>query len=139
MQMPQTSANLALVEDDASVRKAILRLLSVAGFSAAGFGSAEAFLESGPMKQVDCVIIDINLPGLSGFELQEKLIATGSWPVIFITAHDEPSVRAKYQQSGAVAYLVKPFPSEELISAIRTALCVIPQPVGSNPTRVDGR
>ena len=69
MQMPQTLANLALVEDDASVRKAILRLLSVAGFSAAGFGSAEAFLESGPMKQVDCVIIDINLPGLSGFTI----------------------------------------------------------------------
>jgi FixJ family two-component response regulator len=121
--MARTSANVALVEDDASVRKAIVRLLTVAGFQTIAFDSAEAFLDSSDKaKQQGCVVIDINLPGLSGFELQERMCATASLPVVFITAHDEPSVRARYQQSGAIAYLVKPFPADELITAVRKAL-----------------
>ncbi len=103
----------------------------MAGFQATGFPSAEAFLESETIKQLDCVIIDINLPGLSGIELQEKLVAIASLPVIFITAHDEPSVRAKVEQSAPVAYLLKPFPSEELIAAVREALDIIPYSEGS--------
>jgi FixJ family two-component response regulator len=121
--MARISANVALVEDDASVRKAIVRLLTVAGFHTMAFDSAEAFLDaSETAKQNGCVVIDINLPGLSGFELQERMCATAALPVVFITAHDEPSVRARYQQSGAIAYLVKPFPAEELITAVRKAL-----------------
>jgi FixJ family two-component response regulator len=121
--MVRTSANVALVEDDASVRKAIVRLLTVAGFQTMAFDSAEAFLDSSDTtRQNGCVVIDINLPGLSGFELQERMSGTASLPVVFITAHDEPSVRARYQQSGAIAYLVKPFPAEELITAVRKAL-----------------
>jgi FixJ family two-component response regulator len=125
--MARTSANVALVEDDASVRKAIVRLLTVAGFQTTAFDSAEAFLDcSETAKQNGCVVIDINLPGLSGFDLQERLSSTAtSLPVVFITAHDEPSVRARFHQSGAIAYLVKPFPAEELISAVRKALCPI--------------
>jgi FixJ family two-component response regulator len=133
--MARTSPNVALVEDDASVRKAIVRFLSVAGFDAVAFDSAEAFLDFGTIKQLDCVIIDINLPGLSGFELQEKLTALASLPVVFITAHDEPSVRAKYQQSGAIAYLVKPFPAEELIAAIGKALSMVPHSSEFNPAQ----
>jgi len=126
--MARISANVALVEDDASVRKAIVRLLTVAGFQTIAFDSAEAFLDSSETtKQQGCVVIDINLPGLSGFELQERMCATASPPVVFITAHDEPSVRARYQQSGAIAYLVKPFPAEELITAVRKALCTVPE------------
>lgn len=98
----------------------------MAGFQATGFPSAEAFLASETIKQFDCVIIDINLPGLSGIELQEKLVALASLPVILITAHDEPSVRARVEQSAPVAYLLKPFSSEELIAAVRQALDVIP-------------
>ena len=134
--MARNSANVALVEDDASVRKAIVRLLTVAGFQTIAFDSAEAFLDSSQTtKQNGCVVIDINLPGLSGFELQERMCATASsLPVVFITAHDEPSVRARYQQSGAIAYLVKPFPAEELISAVQKALAV-PEPGGFKPAR----
>jgi FixJ family two-component response regulator len=127
--MARTSANVALVEDDASVRKAIVRLLTVAGFQTMAFDSAEAFLDSSETaKQNGCVVIDINLPGLSGFELHERMSATESLPVVFITAHDEPSVRARYQQSGAIAYLVKPFPAEELITAVRKALAADASP-----------
>jgi FixJ family two-component response regulator len=123
--MSRTFANVALVEDDASVRKAIVRLLTVAGFQTIAFDSAEAFLDASETpKRNGCVVIDINLPGLSGFELHERMCATASLPVVFITAHDEPSVRARYQQSGAIAYLVKPFPAEELITAVRKALSV---------------
>jgi len=126
--MARTHANVALVEDDPSVRKAIVRLLTVAGFEAIAFDSAEAFLNaSDTSKQNGCAVIDINLPGLSGFELQERMCATASLPVVFITAHDEPSVRARYQQSGAVAYLVKPFPADELITAVKKALCAGPE------------
>jgi len=121
--MALTSANVALVEDDSSVRKAIVRLLTVAGFQTIAFDSAEAYLDSRETARHNgCVVIDINLPGLSGFELHERMSATASLPVVFITAHDEPSVRARYQQSGAIAYLVKPFPAEELITAVRKAL-----------------
>lgn len=123
--MSRTFANVALVEDDASVRKAIVRLLTVAGFQTIAFDSAEAFLDASETpKRNGCVVIDINLPGLSGFELHERMCETASLPVVFITAHDEPSVRARYQQSGAIAYLVKPFPAEELITAVRKALSV---------------
>jgi FixJ family two-component response regulator len=126
--MARTHSSVALVEDDASVRKAIVRLLTVAGFQTIAFDSAEAFLGSSDnAKQNGCVVIDINLPGLSGFELQERMCATASLPVVFITAHDEPSVRARYQQSGAIAYLVKPFPAEELITAVKKALCAVPE------------
>jgi FixJ family two-component response regulator len=121
--MALTSANVALVEDDSSVRKAIVRLLTVAGFQTIAFDSAEAYLDSRETARHNgCVVIDINLPGLSGFELHERMSTTASLPVVFITAHDEPSVRARYQQSGAIAYLVKPFPAEELITAVRKAL-----------------
>ena len=134
--MARTSANVALVEDDASVRKAIVRLLTVAGFPTIAFDSAEAYLDSAETtKQQGCVVIDINLPGLSGFELQERMCATASLPVVFITAHDEPSVRARYQQSGAIAYLVKPFPAEELITAVRKALCTVSESVEVKPAR----
>ena len=123
--MSRTFANVALVEDDASVRKAIVRLLTVAGFQTIAFDSAEAFLDASETpKRNGCVVIDINLPGLSGFELHERMCATASLPVVFITAHDEPSVQTRYQQSGAIAYLVKPFPAEELITAVRKALSV---------------
>jgi FixJ family two-component response regulator len=126
--MARIHSSVALVEDDASVRKAIVRLLTVAGFQTIAFDSAEAFLGSSDnAKQNGCVVIDINLPGLSGFELQERMCATASLPVVFITAHDEPSVRARYQQSGAIAYLVKPFPAEELITAVKKALCAVPE------------
>jgi FixJ family two-component response regulator len=132
MQMARISPNLALVEDDPSVRKAIVRLLSVAGFQTVAFDSAESFLESALINQLSCNIIDINLPGLSGFELHEKLSAIASVPVVFITAHDEPSVRAKFQQSGAIAYLVKPFPAEALISAVQKVPGFLPHQAGSS-------
>jgi FixJ family two-component response regulator len=144
--MSRTFGNVALVEDDASVRKAIVRLLTVAGFQTIAFDSAEAFLDASETpKRNGCVVIDINLPGLSGFELHERMCATASLPVVFITAHDEPSVRARYQQSGAIAYLVKPFPAEELITAVQKALSVREgtqfeeaQSEGDVPQSVDG-
>src|SRR5258705_495313 len=80
--MARISANVALVEDDASVRKAIVRLLTVAGFQTIAFDSAEAFLDSSETtKQQGCVVIDINLPGLSGFELQERMCAPAGKPL----------------------------------------------------------
>ncbi|MBV9492481.1 MAG: response regulator [Verrucomicrobia bacterium] len=114
---------IVVVDDDPSISLALKRLLTAAGFDATTFGSAEALLQAGVTTDVDCLILDVHLPGLSGFELRRRLVNVGAaTPVIFITAHDEPAVRAQAEQAGAVAYLVKPFPGRGLLAAVNRAV-----------------
>jgi len=117
---------IAIVDDDESVCRAIKRLLRSLGLEAQIFTSGQAFLdviEATPSFQPDCVILDVQMPGLNGLEVQERLAKNAGWlPVIFITAHDVVGVRERALAAGAVALLRKPFNDELLISTVRAAL-----------------
>jgi len=109
------------------MRKALERLLRAAGFRAVLFPSAEALLATDAADLAACLVLDIQLPGLSGFELRRRLAAAGlARPVIFITAHDEPSTRHEAEGSGCIAYLRKPVEGTVLLAAIRRALAIQP-------------
>ena len=115
-------AQVVLVEDDAGVRQALARLLKAAGCEVQVFASAEALMEAACARDADCLILDIQLPGLSGFELQEALERAGTRrPVIFITGHDEPAFRHKARSLEA-AYLTKPLGGQALLEAIAAAI-----------------
>ena len=116
------ASNVIVVEDDTSVSKALVRLLGVAGFQTLAFSSAESFLQSTACEQFGCLILDINLPGISGLELYNQLALAKTVPVIFVTAHDEPAARAKVTHDGAIVYLTKPFRARTLIGAVRKLL-----------------
>lgn len=119
---------IVVVEDDASLREAIGRLLAMAGFQARSFASAEALLAT-RATDAACLVCDVRLPGLSGFALYETLRRRGTAPpVIFITGHDEPMARQRAERLGAVAYLTKPFPGAELVVAINNALALTGTP-----------
>jgi FixJ family two-component response regulator len=116
---------ISIVDDDESVREATKGLVRSLGYGAAAFASAEEFLQSKQINDTDCVISDVQMPGLSGVELQSRLIADGNrTPIIFITASQEERTRAKALKAGAIGVLSKPFNEERLIEYIRTALAV---------------
>jgi FixJ family two-component response regulator len=121
--MPAQRHDVIVVEDDAGMRRAIERLLRGAGFHPLSFASAEALLAAGASPGTLCFVLDVHLPGLSGFELRERLPqGERDAPVVFITAHDEPRTRERAQAAGALAYLAKPFPGRSLLDAVHQAL-----------------
>jgi FixJ family two-component response regulator len=123
--MPATTvpANIAVVDDESSVRRALDRLLRSAGFRVATFDSAEQFLALCHPEAVSCLVLDLQLDGMTGAELQLHLARTGAWvPTVIITAHDDPVARANAERHGAVAFLRKPFEDEDLIEAVRQAV-----------------
>lgn len=114
---------VAIVDDDESMRFAIEDLLGSVGINARSFSSAEEFLLSGLQNHIGCLISDIRMPGMTGLELQAKLVAEGSQvPIIFITAHGNPRMRMQALSSGAIEFLGKPFENEKLIGSVRAAL-----------------
>jgi FixJ family two-component response regulator len=114
---------IVVVEDDATMGQAIERILRAGGFEAVGFASSEAALEAGAATTADCLVLDIFLPGMSGFELYRQLVHCGSKaPVIFVTAHDEPALREEAETLGANSFLPKPFPGRMLLDAVTRAL-----------------
>ena len=117
--MPGAHGPIVVVEDDLSMRRAIERLLGAAGYSTAAFASAEALLEANGAGGAACLVLDIHLPGLSGFDLQRRLTETGTRrPVVFITAHDEPASRVQAGSLDAAAYLTKPVSGKVLLEAV---------------------
>jgi FixJ family two-component response regulator len=114
---------VCIVDDDLSLLRGLRRLLGACGFTVEPFPSAEAFLASPHRDRTACLVLDVQLGGLTGLELQERLLATGSRiPVIFITAHDDQRTRDRAQRAQAFAYLSKPFDDHALIDAINRAL-----------------
>ena len=112
-----------VVDDDASVRNAVRRLLTSAQYRVLTFASAEEFFQADFKRSPGCLLLDIRLPGISGFKLQEELIAAGvRMPVIFVTGHDRAGMEERAMSLGATAYLRKPFDEEVLIGAIRVAM-----------------
>jgi len=112
-----------VVDDDTSVCNALRRLLKSAQYRVRTFASAEEFRQSDFKSSPGCLLLDIRLPGISGFEFQQELLASGiRMPVIFITGHDRAGMEEQAIKLGATAYLRKPFDEEALLGAIRRAM-----------------
>ena len=114
---------IAIVDDDASVREAIMSLVRASGFMAEAFPCAEDFLKSDGVLRTSCLVADFRMPGMSGLELYRCLIASGEpIPTILITAHSDEWVRARALKTGILCYLTKPFDEDDLLGCIRSAL-----------------
>ena len=112
-----------IVDDDESIRRAARRLIKSYGFPVETFASAEDFLSSGRLHETACLVLDVQMSGLNGLELQSRLITDGHQvPIIFITAFDDENARAQALKAGALGYLVKPFEEADLLTAINVAL-----------------
>jgi FixJ family two-component response regulator len=126
---------IAIVDDDPSVRRSLHRLLESAGYGVTTFASAGEFLDSLSHTRTACLVLDIHLDGMSGFELQERLAADGAGvPIVFITAHDDAPTREGIKKS-TVGHLWKPFDDQALLHEIGKAIgmdkrpIVLPDPV----------
>jgi FixJ family two-component response regulator len=116
---------VGVVDDDPSMLSAAESLLDAHGFATALFTSAEEFLGSGIASQLDCLLLDIHLSGMSGIELRRKLSTSDSrLPVIFMTALDDETMRRKAVATGCIACLRKPFAAQQLIEAIDEATLI---------------
>ena len=124
--MSKSKPLVAIVDDDESVCRAMKRLVRSLGMEANAFASGQEFIdliETMPSFQPDCVVLDVQMPGMNGLEVQERLASSGNrLPVIFITAHDEAGVRDRALAAGAVAFLRKPFNDESFITTLHLAL-----------------
>jgi FixJ family two-component response regulator len=114
---------ISVVDDDQSVVEAMVSLLQSVGYQEKGFHSAEDFLKSRQLLDTACLILDVLMPSIGGFELQRRLVARNyRIPIIFITSFDSDDVRIRALQAGAVEFLCKPFSRESLLQALRSAL-----------------
>lgn len=123
MASTSTAPLISILDDDPSVGRALRRLVQSAGYPVATFASAREFLDSPALARAACLVLDISLDGMSGFDLQERLAADHpSLPIIFMTALDEATTRARFRRSGVAVRLHKPFDEHALLHAIRRAL-----------------
>jgi len=109
---------IAIVDDDVSIRRSLLRVVRSAGYNAEAFASARAFLAWLSTGRAACLVLDVKMNGMTGFDLQERLAV----PIIFISAHDDAPMRARIEKSGATALLRKPFDAKAVLDAIRQAV-----------------
>ena len=120
--MANTLPLIAVVDDDASVLKALTRLLRVRGFNAVPYGSAQEFLEALPVGGPDCLIVDLQMPGMTGLELLQLLQRRGlNIPTVVITAQADTDVLERCVSAGASSYLKKPLQDTSLLAAIDAA------------------
>jgi FixJ family two-component response regulator len=121
--MPPKKCTVDIVEDDTSFRRALERLLRAYGFDTLAFATAEEFLHSSEPESHRCLIVDLHLPGMSGFELFEHLAASAPpRPTIFMTARDQDSLRERASRIPGSVYLRKPFIGSALLEAVRSLL-----------------
>jgi FixJ family two-component response regulator len=114
---------ISIVDDDESMRCAVKSLVASLGFDAFTFASAEEFLQSPRLDDTACLITDLQMPGLSGIELQKSLLAQDRHiPIIFMTAFPEERMRTRAMDAGALGFLSKPFESQTLITLIDKAI-----------------
>jgi FixJ family two-component response regulator len=114
---------ISIVDDDTSVRTATARLLSSMGFVTYAFASAQQFLLSPRLSDTACLIADVEMPGMTGVQLQQHLIVHGhSTPMIFITAFPEDRIRDQAMAAGAICFLTKPFDDSRLLECVERAL-----------------
>jgi len=119
---------VAIVDDDEPMRLATSNLLESAGFATATFADAEAFLGSTQHRTVACLVTDLRMPGMTGLELRESLVASGSdIPTVLITAYADEATGWRARKAGVVCFLPKPVPPEELCECVRSALANRPE------------
>jgi FixJ family two-component response regulator len=122
--MADAPSVISIVDDDLSVRRALSRLVRLAGYAVESFASAREFLASAPRGRTACLVLDIQLDRgeMSGFDLQERLVADGvTIPTIFITAHGDARTRERVKRSGVAGFLSKPFGDQALLDLIQKA------------------
>lgn len=123
VRMARMPTSIAVIDDDLPVRKALLRLLNARRFSAAIYQSAQEFIDSLKETVPQCLIVDVQMPEMTGLELQHHLDRAGvKIPTVVITAYDEPGIRDQCLAAGASAFLVKPLDEQRLISVVTEAL-----------------
>ena len=121
--MNTETAIVYVVDDDASFRKSLLRLLKAHGLAAQAYDSAPDFLKSGLAARTGCIVLDVRMPGLSGLDLQEELArADCAMPVVFLTGHGDIPMSVQAMKKGAVDFLTKPVDEKSLLEAVRNAL-----------------
>lgn len=121
--MNTETAIVYVVDDDASFRKSLLRLLKAHGLAAQAYDSAPDFLKSGLAARTGCIVLDVRMPGLSGLDLQEELArADCAMPVVFLTGHGDIPMSVQAMKKGAVDFLTKPVDEDSLLEAVRNAL-----------------
>jgi len=114
---------ISVIDDDESVRRSTRLLIESFGFQSTTCESAESFFNSGRLEDTSCLIVDVQMPGMNGLELQSELAAAGRCvPIIFITGYDDKESRRRAMQAGAVSFLTKPFTDEQLLQTIHSAL-----------------
>ena len=114
---------VAIVDDDQSIRNATRDLLRAAGFSTATFEDAESFLGSATRAAAACLVADMRMPGMSGLELYQALVASGDViPTVIITAHPEELTQSRAREAGITCYISKPFAPDDLLECVREAL-----------------
>ena len=109
---------IAIVDDDPSIRRSLHRLVQSAGYAVQTFASAREFLEWLPRGHAACLVLDVHMNEMTGFELQERLSA----PIVFITAHDDGPTRERVEKSRTAGHLWKPFDEDAVLDAIRRAV-----------------
>ena len=121
--MEKLRSLVAVVDDEDAICTAVKRLLRSAGLAVQTHVSGQEFLQSLPAQRPDCVVLDIRMPGMTGFDVQARLNAASvAVPIIFITALDDPEDQPRAMKAGAAAFLRKPFGDEELLAAIGAAV-----------------
>lgn len=121
--MKRRSATVYVIDDDASLRRALKRLIRSIGLKVETFDTARSFMENGAVQMPACLVLDIRMPGTSGMELQEQLKASGfQIPIVFITGHGSIPMSVKAMKAGAVDFIEKPFEDQQLIDSIHAAI-----------------
>src|SRR5215469_11380344 len=120
---PTDSPLVVIVDDDELFRRSVERLIRSAGFRVDTFGSAEEFLEHGDLDRTACAILDMKLPGMNGLDLQQRLITRPTpMPIVFVSAHEEGTMRVMALRAGAIAFLKKPFDNSTLLDALSRSI-----------------
>jgi two-component system, LuxR family, response regulator FixJ len=124
---------VVVVDDDASVRRGLERLLRSAGYGVETFASARAFLDRGDYDRAGCLVFDVRMPGQTGLDLQKVLVEAGyDLPILFVTGHGDLPMAAQALKGGAVDFIAKPFDDDLFLEAVRQATIR-----GRQPRRAD--
>jgi len=119
----QSNPQIVIVDDDESIREAATNLFRSMGLLAVAFASAEDYLASDVVEHTSCLVLDVQMPGMSGLALQQRLAEDGRHiPIVFVTAYSGDVVRNTAMESGAISFLTKPFKEEDLLDGLRSAL-----------------
>lgn len=125
--MDTISPLIAVVDDEASVRRSLARLLRAAGMRVVTFASGVEFLNTYREHPIDCVVLDLHMAGVGGFDVQASLVRAGKWlPMIVMTGRDTPEARARALAGGFAAFLLKPVDERVLLDAISRAIAAVP-------------